>query len=87
MRFLSAPRWPVRIVNHIPGADWIALVIEQNPQLLAVVFQLNSPEVNDIATQLKIAENTQVTTDVAATDRFYGQRQFILRLNKLFDGR
>jgi len=72
-----APRWPVRVVNRMPGASWMALVIEQNPQPLAAVFHFNSTVLNEIGMNIKIVDSTQVTVIVAAAGKFYGQRRFV----------
>ena len=72
-----APRWPVRMVNRMPGASWMALVIEQNPQPLAAVFHFKSTGLNEIGLNLKIVDSTQVTVIVAVAGKYFGQRRFI----------
>lgn len=72
-----SPRWPVRVVTRLPGASWMVLVIEQNPQPLAALFQFKTSVVSEISSSVKLADNTQVTVVVAAAGRFYGLRRFI----------
>jgi len=72
-----APRWPVRVVNRMPGVTWMALVIEQNPQPLAALFHFSHGALTEIRSYLKIADSTQVTVVVAAAGKFYGLRRFI----------
>lgn len=72
-----APRWPLRLVQRIAGASWMALVVEQNAQPLAAVFRFRSIPLHEIATSIKIADSSQVTAVVAAAGRFYGARYFI----------
>lgn len=72
-----APRWPVRVVSRIPGAHWMAVLIEQNPQPLAAVFHIRSAALTEITSYFKIENSSQVTVIVAAAGRFYGQRHFI----------
>lgn len=72
-----APRWPVRVINRIPGVSWMALTIEQNPQPLAALFHFSNGALTEINSYLKIADSTQVTVVVAAGGKFYGLRRFI----------
>jgi len=72
-----APRWPVRVVNRMPGVTWMALVIEQNPQPMAALFRFGHGALTEIRSYLKIADSTQVTVVVAAAGKFYGLRRFI----------
>ena len=72
-----APRWPVRVVSHLSNTQWIALVVEQNPQPLAAVYRFTSRAVIEINSYLKIADSTQITLVAAAAGRFYGLRRFV----------
>lgn len=72
-----APRWPVRVVSNLPNTQWIALVVEQNPQPLAAVYRFKSGAVTETSGYLKIADSTQITLVVAAAGRFYGLRRFV----------
>lgn len=72
-----APRWPVRVVNRMPGVTWMALVIEQNLQPMAALFRFGNGALTEIRSYLKIADSTQVTVVVAAAGKFYGLRRFI----------
>lgn len=72
-----APRWPVRIVSHIPDTHWMALVLEQNPQPLAAVYRFKPGVISETSGNFKLADSTQITIVVAAAGRFYGLRQFI----------
>ena len=72
-----APRWPVRVVNRVPGVSWMAVTIEQNPQPMAALFHFSNGALTEVSSYLKIADSTQVTVVVAAAGKFYGLRRFI----------
>jgi sulfur-oxidizing protein SoxY len=72
-----APRWPVRVINRIPGVTWMAVTLEQNPQPLAALFHFKAGALTEVRSYLKIADSTQVTVVVAAAGKFYGLRRFI----------
>jgi len=72
-----APRWPVRVVNRMPGASWMALVIEQKSATPGSGVHFKSTGLNEIGLNLKIVDSTQVTVIVAVAGKFYGQRRFI----------
>jgi sulfur-oxidizing protein SoxY len=62
---------PVQIVSRLPGTGRIALFVENNPNLLAAVFEIGPDLIADISTRIKMMQTSQVVAVVWAGGRIF----------------
>lgn len=62
---------PVQIVSRISGTRRIALFVENNPNLLAAVFEIGPDLIADLSTRIKMMQTSQVVAVVWAGDGLF----------------
>ena len=61
----------VAVRSALPGADWIAILIDHNPNPLAAMFSLAPGTVAAVETRVKMAQHSALTVLVRVDGRFH----------------
>ena len=62
---------PVGVVSNIPKTEYIAIMIEKNPNMLAASFTIPEGTVADVQTRVKMGQTSDVYAMVKADGKFY----------------
>jgi sulfur-oxidizing protein SoxY len=62
---------PVAVKSTLPGTEFIAILIEKNPSMLAASFTLPEGTAADISTRVKMGQTSNVFALVKAGGSFY----------------
>lgn len=62
---------PVAVKSTLPGTEFIAILIEKNPSMLAASFTLPEGTVADVSTRVKMGQTSNVFALVKAGGSFY----------------
>ena len=68
---------PIAIDSKLPGTQWIALLIEKNPQPLAASFDIPAGTEPAISTRVKMGQSSDVIALVKADGKFYTAKKEI----------
>ena len=62
---------PVGVLSNIPKTEYIAIMIEKNPNMLAASFTLPEGTLADVQTRVKMGQTSDVYAMVKADGKFY----------------
>ena len=62
---------PVGVVSNIPKTEYVAIMIEKNPNMLAASFTIPEGTVADVQTRVKMGQTSDVYAVVKADGKFY----------------
>ena len=62
---------PVGVVSKLPKTEYIAIMIEKNPAMLAASFTLPEGTAADVQTRVKMGQTSNVFAVVKADGKFY----------------
>jgi sulfur-oxidizing protein SoxY len=62
---------PIGVVSNLANTQWIAILIEKNPNLLAAVFDIPSGTEPALSTRVKMAQTSKVYALVKADGKSY----------------
>ncbi|AMO35498.1 MULTISPECIES: thiosulfate oxidation carrier protein SoxY [Thauera] len=62
---------PVGVVSNIPKTEYIAIMIEKNPNMLAASFTIPDGTVAEVQTRVKMGQTSDVYAVVKADGKFY----------------
>ena len=62
---------PVAVKSTLPGTEFIAILIEKNPSMLAASFTLPEGTAADVSTRVKMGQTSNVFSLVKAGGSFY----------------
>ncbi len=62
---------PVGVKSTLPGTEFIAILIEKNPSMLAASFKLPEGTAADVSTRVKMGQTSNVFAVVKAGGSFY----------------
>ena len=62
---------PVAVKSTLPGTEFIAILIEKNPSMLAASFTLPAGTMADVSTRVKMGQTSNVFALVKAGGSFY----------------
>ena len=68
---------PVGVVSNIPKTEYIAIMIEKNPNMLAASFTLPEGTLADVQTRVKMGQTSDVYAVVKADGKFYMSKKEI----------
>ena len=68
---------PVGVLSNIPKTEYIAIMIEKNPNLLAASFTLPEGTLADVQTRVKMGQTSDVYAVVKADGKFYMSKKEI----------
>ncbi|ENO89464.1 thiosulfate oxidation carrier protein SoxY [Thauera linaloolentis] len=66
---------PVGVVSNIPGTEYIAIMVEKNPYMLAASFIIPEGTVAELQTRVKMSQTSDVHALVKANGKFYTSRK------------
>jgi sulfur-oxidizing protein SoxY len=62
---------PVGVKSSLPGTEFIAILIEKNPSMLAASFTLPDGTLGDISTRVKMGQTSNVYALVKADGKYF----------------
>jgi sulfur-oxidizing protein SoxY len=62
---------PVGVVSHLPNTTQISILVPNNPNALAALFNLPEDSIADIATRIKMGKTSDIYALVKAGGKFY----------------
>lgn len=62
---------PVGVVSNLPKTEYIGIMIEKNPSMLAASFEIPAGTVADVQTRVKMGQTSDVYAVVKADGKFY----------------
>lgn len=62
---------PVGVVSNLPKTEYIGIMIEKNPSMLAASFDIPEGTVADVQTRVKMGQTSDVYAVVKADGKFY----------------
>jgi len=62
---------PVGVVSNIPKTEYVAIMIEKNPSMMAASFTIREGTVADVQTRVKMGQTSDVYAVVKADGKFY----------------
>ena len=68
---------PVGVVSNLPKTEYIAIMIEKNPNMLAASFTLPEGTMADVQTRVKMGQTSDVYAVVKADGKFYMSKKEI----------
>ena len=68
---------PVGVLSNIPKTEYIAIMIEKNPNMLAASFTLPEGTLADVQTRVKMGQTSDVYAVVKADGKFYMSKKEI----------
>ncbi|HNQ76566.1 MAG TPA: thiosulfate oxidation carrier protein SoxY [Pseudothauera hydrothermalis] len=61
----------VGVLSHLPNTEYMAIMVENNPAMLAASFQIPAGTLADVQTRIKMGQTSNVFAVVKADGRFY----------------
>ncbi len=62
---------PVGVVSNLPKTEYVAIMIEKNPSMLAASFEIPEGTMADVQTRVKMGQTSDVFAVVKADGKFY----------------
>ena len=62
---------PVGVVSNLPNTEYVAIMVEKNPAMLAASFEIPAGTVADVQTRIKMGQTSDVFAVVKADGKFY----------------
>jgi sulfur-oxidizing protein SoxY len=62
---------PVGVVSNLPKTEYVAIMIEKNPAMLAASFSIPEGTLADVQTRVKMGQTSDVFAVVKADGKFY----------------
>jgi len=66
---------PVGVVSNIPKTEYIAIMIEKNPNMMAASFTIPDGTLADVQTRVKMGQTSDVYAVVKADGKFYTSKK------------
>jgi sulfur-oxidizing protein SoxY len=62
---------PVGVVSNLPNTEFVAIMVEKNPAMLAASFEIPAGTLADVQTRIKMGQTSDVFALVKADGKFY----------------